>query len=220
MKLLLILTSINTVFSWNPTNYPFLPASTDNTKVRNLIIEAQGPNKRILDIGCGLGYSTSDSPGCLGIDRNKKNINKAKKLFPNKRFRHSLKPNVFKYEKYDLVTCMFYLNELPSIVRKDTIQAAIDLAEERVVIVDIPPEYDPNNDLLKSHKYLNDYIKNCRDELSEFKEQVYVDGLLNIWIYDKKEHTHNNGIVNITNSQNNYNKYNNYKKGLGCELEF
>ena len=162
MKLLLLLTFVTTVFSWNPTNYPFLPASTDSTKVRNLIIEAQGPNKRILDIGCGLGYSTSGSPGCLGVDRSKKSIKKAKKLFPEKRFRHSLKPKVLNDEKYDVVTCMFYLNELPRIVRKDTIQAAIDLAEERVVIVDIPPEYDPNNDLLKSHKYLNDYIKNCR----------------------------------------------------------
>ena len=145
-------------------------------------LEAQGPNKLILDIGCGLGYSTSDSPGCLGVDRSKKSIKKAKKLFPEKRFRHSLKPKVLNDEKYDVVTCMFYLNELPRIVRKDTIQAAIDLAEERVVIVDIPPEYDPNNDLLKSHKHLNDYIKNCRDELREFNEQVYVDGLLNIWI--------------------------------------
>ena len=195
MKLLLLLTFVTTVFSWNPTNYPFLPASTDSTKVRNLIIEAQGPNKRILDIGCGLGYSTSASPGCLGVDRSKKSIKKAKKLFPEKRFRHSLKPNTLNDEKYDVVTCMFYLNELPRIVRKDTIQAAIDLAEERVVIVDIPPEYDPNNDLLKSHKHLNDYIKNCRNELKEFDEQVYVDGLINIWIYDKKQNAHNNDAV-------------------------
>ena len=212
MKLLLLLTFVTTVFSWNPTNYPFLPASTDSTKVRNLIIEAQGPNKRILDIGCGLGYSTSDSPGCLGVDRSKKSIKKAKKLFPEKRFRHSLKPKVLNDEKYDVVTCMFYLNELPRIVRKDTIQAAIDLAEERVVIVDIPPEYDPNNDLLKSHKHLNDYIKNCRDELSEFNEQVYVDGLLNIWIYDKKQKAHNNDATNNT--------HDNANKGFGCELAF
>jgi len=212
MKLLLLLTFVTTVFSWNPTNYPFLPASTDSTKVRNLIIEAQGPNKRILDIGCGLGYSTSGSPGCLGVDRSKKSIKKAKKLFPEKRFRHSLKPKVLNDEKYDVVTCMFYLNELPRIVRKDTIQAAIDLAEERVVIVDIPPEYDPNNDLLKSHKYLNDYIKNCRDELSEFNEQVYVDGLLNIWIYDKKQKAHNNDVTKKTRD--------NANKGFGCELAF
>tara|TARA_B100000287_G_C20595222_1_gene765885 strand:- start:439 stop:1095 length:657 start_codon:yes stop_codon:yes gene_type:complete len=218
MKLLLLLTFVTTVFSWNPTNYPFLPASTDSTKVRNLIIEAQGPNKRILDIGCGLGYSTSDSPGCLGVDRSKKSIKKAKKLFPEKRFRHSLKPKTLTDEKYDVVTCMFYLNELPRIVRKDTIQAAIDLAEERVVIVDISPEYDPNNDLLKSHKHLNDYIKNCRDELKEFNEHVYVDGLLNIWIYDKKQKAHNNDDTN--NTHGNDKKQNRNKKGLGCELAF
>ena len=43
----------------------------------------------ILDIGCGLGYSTSSSEGSLGIDINRHNIKKAKKLFPNKKFRHS-----------------------------------------------------------------------------------------------------------------------------------
>ena len=40
---------INNVLSWNPTNYPFIPASTDTSKIRELIIEAQGKNKRILD---------------------------------------------------------------------------------------------------------------------------------------------------------------------------
>ena len=104
MKLLLLLTFVTTVFSWNPTNYPFLPASTDSTKVRNLIIEAQGPNKRILDIGCGLGYSTSDSPGCLGVDRSKNQL-KSKKLF-QKKIRHSLK-QVLNDEKYDVVTLCF-----------------------------------------------------------------------------------------------------------------
>ena len=91
MRPLILFALVNNVFSWNPTSYPFLPASADSTKVRNLIIEAQGPGKRILDIGCGLGYSTSEAAGCLGIDRNKYTVQKAQKLFPEKKFRHSFR---------------------------------------------------------------------------------------------------------------------------------
>ena len=150
MRLITLLAIVNGVFSWNPNNYPFLPASADSTKVRNMVIEAQGPHKRILDIGCGLGYSTSEGPGCLGIDRNKYTVKKAMKLFPDKNFRHSFTNDQYPNEKYDVVTCMFYLNDLPQYLRQKTIKSAIDLAEERVVIVDISPDYIP--DALKRFK--------------------------------------------------------------------
>ena len=63
---------------------------------------------------------------------------------------------------------------------------AINIAQERVVFVDISPEYKPDNHLLKNSIYIPDYIKNCRSDLSSFHENILVDGLLNIWIYNKK----------------------------------
>jgi trans-aconitate methyltransferase len=195
MRTVTLLALVNSVFSWNPNNYPFLPASADNTKVRNLIIEAQGPHKRILDIGCGIGYSTSEAPGCMGIDRNKHNVKKAKKLFPDKKFRHSFVNEQYPNEKYDVVTCMFYLNDLPQYLRQKTIESAIDLAEERVVVVDISPDHTPDSDLLRSHIHIPDYIKNCRTDLVGFTEQVLVDGLLTVWVYNKK----NNSVVDFLN---------------------
>jgi len=197
MRLITLLAIVNGVFSWNPNNYPFLPASADSTKVRNMVIEAQGPHKRILDIGCGLGYSTSEGPGCLGIDRNKYTVKKAMKLFPDKNFRHSFTNDQYPNEKYDVVTCMFYLNDLPQYLRQKTIKSAIDLAEERVVIVDISPDYIPDADLLRSHIYISEYIKNCRADLVGFNEQVLVDGILNVWVYNKKS----NPLDEVLNSR-------------------
>ena len=186
MKCFFFLSLLYPAAAWNPNNYPFIPASTDTTKIREMIIEAQGKDKRILDIGCGLGYSTSSSKGSLGIDTDKQNIKRAKKLFPNKKFKQTF-TNYNKYDnKYDVVTCMFYLNKVPQHIRKDIINMAINIAKERVVFVDISPEYKPDNHLLKNSIYIPDYIKNCRSDLSSFHENILVDGLLNIWIYNKK----------------------------------
>ena len=176
---------INNVLSWNPTNYPFIPASTDTSKIRELIIEAQGKNKRILDIGCGKGYSTSSSKGSLGIDKNKHNIKEAKKLFPNKKFKQTLSYNDDK--EYDIVTCMFYLSDIPRHIRRETINRALEIAKERVVIVDINPDYKPEKGLLNRHLYIPDYMKNCRYDLILFNESILIKNLLSIWTYNKKK---------------------------------
>ena len=44
IKIFMIATLMNTVNAWSPSNYPFLPASTDTTKVRDMIIEGHGKN--------------------------------------------------------------------------------------------------------------------------------------------------------------------------------
>jgi ubiquinone/menaquinone biosynthesis C-methylase UbiE len=196
----MIATLMNTVNAWSPSNYPFLPASTDTTKVRDMIIESQGNNKRILDIGCGLGYSTSSSEGSLGIDMDSSNVLNAKKLFPNKNFRQSFVNAQYFDEEYYVVTCMFFLNNVPQYVRNKIIDSAIEIAKERVVIVDMNPDYVPELNLVKQREYIPDYIKNCRKDLSLFNENVLVDGLLNIWIYNKKK-----------NQPNTYEIYNEYK---------
>ena len=186
LRIIIIATLMNTVNAWSPSNYPFLPASADTTKVRDMIIEAQGKNKKILDIGCGLGYSTSSSEGSLGIDIDRHNIKKAKKLFPNKKFRHSFVNAKHFDEDYDVVTSMFYLSNVPQYLRNKIIDSALERAKERVVIVDMNPDYVPELNLIKKRPYIPDYIKNGRKDLSLFDESVLVEGLLNIWIYNKE----------------------------------
>ena len=119
-------------------------------------------------------------------------------------------------EEYDVVTCMFYLNDLPQYLRKQTIESAINLAEERVVVVDIPPDYEPDSDLLRSRSYIPDYIRNCRIDLADFKEQVLVDGLVNIWIYDKRDKVIVDNKATLNNHKINKDKF----SKMGCELAY
>ena len=114
------------------------------------------------------------------------NIKNAKKLFPDKNFRHSFVNAKNFEEEYDVVTCMFYLNNVPQYIRNKIIDSAIEIAKERVVIVDMNPDYVPELNLIKQRVYIPDYIKHCRKDLSSFNENVLVDGLLNIWIYNKE----------------------------------
>lgn len=171
------------VYCWNPSSYPFIPASTDTSHVRDLVIEVQGANKSILDIGCGHGYSTSPYPGCLGIDTNRATIEKAMKTFPNKNFKVEFLPQT--NEKYDVVTCMFHLHDIPRFKRRKLIKAATELAIERVVIVDVCPEYKANSEFLKRKPFIKTYFENCREDLKGFIETSLVKGLLHIWIFDK-----------------------------------
>tara|TARA_A100001011_G_C14192991_1_gene792192 strand:- start:23 stop:685 length:663 start_codon:yes stop_codon:yes gene_type:complete len=174
------------VNSWSPNNYPFLPANADTSNIRNLIIDAQGAENKILDIGCGLGYSTSHSYGSLGIDLNKKNIKRAKKIFPNKKFRRSFMNAKYSDEEYDIITSMFFFHEIPQYIRKKLVKYTINTAKKRVVIVDIHPSYDAPLSLCKNKPYLKDYFENIRDDLKNFNESTIVDGLLTIWVYDKE----------------------------------
>ena len=57
-----------------------------NENIRQRVIDQIGPNKSVLDIGCGVGISTSNSQGSMGIDTSKPMIEKARKLFPKKKF--------------------------------------------------------------------------------------------------------------------------------------
>ena len=179
---------IHNINAWNPNNYPYLPAIADTSNIRKKIIDDEGSYEKILDIGCGLGYSTSDSPGCLGIDLNKNNVKKAKKIFPNKKFRHSFMNAKYPEEDYDIITSMFFFHEIPREIRKILIKNAVSKAKKRVVIVDIDPSYDVTLDMKKNKPYLNDYFQTIREDLKNFNEITIEEGVLTKWVYDKENH--------------------------------
>lgn len=192
-QVIFLFSLFHNIIAWNPNNYPFLPANADSSNIRKLIIDAQGSNSKILDVGCGLGYSTSDSEGSIGIDVNIKNIKKARKKFPNKKFRRSFINIKNPDEEYDIVTSMFFFHEIPQYLRKKILINAINIAKKRVIIVDIDPSYDATLSMSKNKPFLNDYFENIRDDLKYFNESVLVKGLLSIWVYDKEN---NNNICN------------------------
>ena len=175
---------ISGAHGWNPSNFPFLPAGTDTSNIRTMVVEAQGHDKRILDFGCGQGYSTSDSKGCLGLDANLQNIKQARKLFPEKKFKLGILSSIEPECRFDVVTSMFYFHKIPQFIRKRIITKALEIADQRVVIVDVCPDYKSGGEMYKQSKFLEDYYENCRNDLSGFNETTLADGMISVWVHD------------------------------------
>ena len=56
-------------------------------RIRERVLNIQDYRKSILDIGCGVGYSTQYNPKSLGIDTSPEMISQAKYNFPTKNFK-------------------------------------------------------------------------------------------------------------------------------------
>lgn len=168
---------IGAMMPWVSFGFPF-----KWNNVRQNVINAQGNHKSILDIGCGVGFSTSSSQGSLGIDTDPESLFKAKRIFPEKNFEFGdvlfWKPR----HKYDVVTSMFYLHENPRYIRKKIIELALQSAKERIIFVDFSPEYSVSQDESKDKPYLKNYLRQCREELRDFEEHVIIEGKVHIWI--------------------------------------
>ena len=175
--------AVGAMLPWKSSGYPFLPDGIQKwVNVRQNVINAQGKNKSFLDIGCGIGFSTASSSGSLGIDTDPEMLNKAKKLFPEKNFEFGDVLFWKSRRKYDIVTSMFYLHENPRYIRKKIIKIALKNATERVIFVDLAPDYRVSDELLERKPYLKDYLLHCREDLSGFEEHVIIKGRLHLWV--------------------------------------
>ena len=111
-----IVTSFVNVSAWNQCT----------SHIRELVLRAQGSDKKILDVGCGQGYSTSVSQGSVGVDSERTNI---ETVFPEKTFKQGILSSMEKGDTYDVVTSMFYFHKIPRFLRKIIINEAIALAK-------------------------------------------------------------------------------------------
>tara|TARA_B110000114_G_C14976770_1_gene350811 strand:+ start:102 stop:743 length:642 start_codon:yes stop_codon:yes gene_type:complete len=152
--------------------------------IRQRMIEELGKDKSILDIGCGVGISTSNAKGSLGIDTSMPMIEKAKILYPDKSFALGNGEHWECDKGFDAVTTMFCFHEIPQQSRKHLIAKCLKYARERVVIVDISPNYIPNKHMLSGEPYLPDYLENIRDDLCDFEETVLVSDHVHKWSID------------------------------------
>lgn len=152
--------------------------------IRKSVIDAQGSNAKILDVGCGLGFSTSDTPGSLGIDVNREAIEKARIMFPKKNFRLGVVSSWTQDIKYHVTTCMFYLHKIPHHMRKNIIDTAINTATKRVVIVDVCPDFELDDSIISECPHLKDFQETCRDDLRDFEESVLVEGHIHQWVLE------------------------------------
>jgi trans-aconitate methyltransferase len=180
--------TVGSVFAWDSWEF-MLPIKSKNTSnicydIRKFVIDLQGKNKKILDIGCGIGDSTSCGEGSLGIDNKREAIEAATLKYPDKRFKLGVIASWNPPEKYDITTTMFYLHKLDSYKRKQIIHVAKKCAQERVVILDVSPDYTPTEIMIKKKPHLLDFIAESRKELADFTEHTMVEKNISMWTYD------------------------------------
>ena len=210
-KLLFVFFTLDTCAAWKPRLYPYdtrihnlgnhgalgsvhsliaplFTLYTDTTiygrNLRKEIVDTQGADKSILDVGCGTGFSTSSTPGSKGLDVSKEMLSTAKAIFPNKDFEQGHIEEWVPDKQYDIVTIMFLFHEVPQEHRINIIEKLKLIAREKILVVDISPNYSPSELMLTGEPYINDYLKNIHDDLSGFKEEIIIDKHVHSWSLD------------------------------------
>jgi trans-aconitate methyltransferase len=143
-----------------------------------------GQDKTILDVGCGTGFSTSATMGSKGLDVSKEMLSIANTIFPNKEFEYGHIEHWVPDKQYDIVTMMFLFHEVPQEHRINIIEKVKDIAREKIIVVDISPNYNPSELMLTGEPYIKDYLKNIHDDLSSFKEETIINNHVNSWSLD------------------------------------
>jgi SAM-dependent methyltransferase len=183
--------SVGSLFAWDSWEFmsQIKPVSNQNAyiNIRKFVIDLQGKNKRILDIGCGNGDSTSNGKGCLGIDNNRDAIDAAIKKHPDKSFKLGVITSWKPEENYDITTSMFYLHKLNASKRKQIISVAKRCADERVVILDVSPDFQPSERMIEENPYLIDFLVNSRKEMADFTEHTMIQDNISMWTFDKND---------------------------------
>ena len=157
--------------------------------IRQEIINKLQNNRsnKILDLCCGVGISTAE----YGIDTSPQMINKAKRVFPNKKFVAENAENILKskhlefFVNVDIVTCMFAFHEMPEYAHQKIINNSLHLASKEVLIIDLSPEYKSSKFMRDGEPYLLEYqstIEKTMDKLN-FIRSDYILNHVSIWKY-------------------------------------
>jgi trans-aconitate methyltransferase len=169
---------------------PLFTLYTDTTiygrNLRKEIVDAEGADKTILDVGCGTGFSTSATHGSKGLDVSKEMLSTAKAIFPNKEFEQAHIEEWDPDKQYDIVTMMFLFHEVPQEHRINIIEKLKLIAREKILVVDISPNYSPSELMLTGEPYIKDYLKNIRGDLSGFDEEIIIANHVHTWSLDAR----------------------------------
>jgi SAM-dependent methyltransferase len=167
-------TKLIDIFSYNGRN------------IREEIINNIPKNNTILDLCCGVGISTSSNPNCLGIDSSPEMIFQAKKNYPDKNFEFNnaeyfipnSSNNIFNY-----ATCFFAFHEMPPYAWSKIIKNTETFITNKIIIMDISPNYKPSKTMLTGEPYLLEYQKQIQNILKKhkFEENTLIENRVTIW---------------------------------------
>lgn len=155
--------------------------------IRQQVIDTELKGCRVLDIGCGVGFSTSDVDGSVGLDTSTEMVEKGRKIFPDKEFIVGHGEQWIPEREFDCVSSMFMFHELPQHARLCIVDKAKKIADKRVIVVDISPTYIPSKSMLMGEPYLLEYKENICADLNDFTEHVLVDGHVHMWVFETCE---------------------------------
>jgi SAM-dependent methyltransferase len=213
-KIMYIFLSLSFCSAWNPRLYPYDPRIhtfgnhgamgsvhsliapiftlyTDTAiygrNLRKEIVDSEGADKTILDVGCGTGFSTSGVAGSKGLDVSKEMLTTARAIFPDKDFEQGHIEEWIPDKQYDIVTMMFLFHEVPQESRLNIIEILKSIAIEKILIVDISPEYNPSNLMLTGEPYIIDYLKNIQTDLWNFNEEIIIDKHVHAWSLNTRD---------------------------------
>ena len=151
--------------------------------IRELILAPYAQaNMSQLDLCCGIGDSTMEN--CVGIDTSDEMLNMARRLYSDKQFYRDNAEHVnFNNKKFNIVTSMFALHEIPYSARNNIIENAKFNAEHEIIIVDISSSYTPSKMMLSGEPYLLEYLSNIDEQMKKhnFVKTNYIDKHVDIW---------------------------------------
>ena len=166
---------------------PYATKLIDNTRYNSINIRkeiiSKYKNKKILDFCCGIGESTTYNG--IGIDTSKEMLTVAKRRNKNTQFYNANAEYFNTKQHIDIVTCMFALHEIPYFAQKNIINNAIRIAKEKVIFVDISPNYIPSKIMLSGEPYLIEYLENINLLLKNFEKKELIKNHVTIWHLNK-----------------------------------
>lgn len=152
--------------------------------LRQHVLDTEAAGKRVLDLGCGVGFSTSAGEGSLGLDTSADMVAKGRRLFPEKEFAVGHSEHWEPDRDFDVVTCFFTFHETPRLARHTILERAKRIAKEKVIVVDISPDYCPNHAMLAGEPYLLEYLKHIESDMSASKERCLMPHHVQMWVLD------------------------------------
>lgn len=140
-------------------------------------------NGSVIDLCCGTGYSTK--PGNIGIDTSEEMVKFANIFNSNSVYRVGNAELYGNYKEFDFVTCMFAFHEIPREGHTSIIKNAKRICKNKIIIVDIAPEYKPSNVMLTGEPYILEYLKTIKNTFIEhnFTEEKLINNHVSIWTY-------------------------------------
>jgi len=153
--------------------------SYNRRNIRKEILDSFPNNINVLDLCCGIGISTAENS--YGIDTSMEMINKAFKIYPNKKFDIGNAETYYPIIPINITTCFFAFHEIPQNSRLNIISRIKEYTKNEIIIVDIAPNYKPKKIMLHGEPYIYDYLNNIKSDLKDFTEEIIIPNHVHSW---------------------------------------